>query len=137
MEPGAVERRFEARGTRGENDPGARVIELRLLERGRKPELVAIVGRAESDPLHPPWRAVGAQMTRLQDAIDTLHAGRGLDLRHEIHRPFRDAALALEVGNEPVHRMELRRAFDLRKENTVDALAQRGVQVRIAVLARG
>ncbi len=136
MEPGTVDRVFHARGARGEHDAGTCVVELGLIERRRKPEIIRVIAGAEANPLHAPGRSIGTQVPRLHDAVDALHPRRGLDLRHEIERAFLDAALALERGEQPVDGVQIGGAFDFRHHHAVHAFLHRGDEIGIAIRRR-
>src|SRR6185436_4896966 len=105
MKPGTVDRAFHARRARGKYHARLGVGELRFIHSHRQPKLVRVVRSAECDPLHAPRPLVGPQAARLQDAIDALHTGRGLDLRHQVEAAGLDAELALEIRHQPVDRM--------------------------------
>ena len=93
-----------------------------FVDADRQAQLEGIVRGTEGEPLDAPGALVGSQVARLDDAIDPLHARRGLDLRDEIDRALGDAALALERGEQPVDRVQVRGALHLGKEDAVHAL---------------
>ena len=65
-----------------------------------------------------------------------MQAGGGLELGHEVDRAFGDAAIALEVPDQPVDRVQVGGAFDLRQDYAFDFGVQHLVQIAEAEGAR-
>ena len=72
----------------------------------------------------------------MQHAIDAMEPGGGLDLRHQVDRPLGYATIALEIPDQPIDCVQVRRALHFRQDDPFDAGMQHLVQIAEAETRR-
>jgi hypothetical protein len=124
IDPHGVERRLDARGAAGDDDAGAGIGKLAL---GAVPDHVDVEREVAG--------AKGAMLdarTGAQDRVDVAQPLSGLDDRDEVDAAHRQAALAFEIGQQPIDGLQGRGAFDLGEDDAVQPGLDDGAEITVA-----
>ena len=120
-DPHCVDGRLDARGARRNYKVDPHRRELLLARRPRHADVAGEIRGAERHSLHAPRTRIVLERAGAEDAVEARKARRRLDDRHEVDSARRQSALALEVGDQPVDRAQIRSRLHLGEHDAIDA----------------